>query len=270
MRLITFDPFRTLGIPGARYLKPELYRDHLAEIRAADWLLFPEYWQVNALVYAHRKRIFPSVAAYHLGHDKVEMTRCLEARWPQHVPRTLIRPSTPHDRDEILDTLGLPLVAKDVRSSEGRGVVLISDEAAWRRYCAERHVLYAQEYLPIDRDLRIVVIGRDVVGSYWRLQPEGGFLCNVAAGGTLSFAPPAAAAVKLVTRIARQLRIDHAGFDVAIVGGHPYVLEFNRLFGNLGLREQGIRPAELIHRHLAARSGGRPRDGGSRRRPRAA
>ncbi|HEX7037154.1 MAG TPA: hypothetical protein VF210_15375 [Pseudomonadales bacterium] len=264
MRLVTFDPFRTLGIPGVKYIKPELYRDHLAEIRAADWLLFPEYWQVNALIYAHRRRIFPSPAAYHLGHDKVQMTRALEARWPQHLPATMIRPATRRDAEEILERLGLPLVAKEVRSSEGRGVRLIGDEAEWYDYCAGRSVLYAQEYLPIDRDLRVVVIGRDVVASYWRLQPEGGFLNNVAAGGTLSFEAAPAAAVRLVERIARALRIDHAGFDVAIVGGRPYVLEFNRLFGNAGLREQGIRPAELIHRYLLARSPRKPR------RPRAA
>lgn len=259
MRLVTFDPFRTLGIPGVKYIKPELYQAHLPEIRAADWLLFPEYWQVNALIYAHRRRIFPSPASYHLGHDKVQMTRALEARWPKHVPATLIRPSTPRDADEILDRLGLPLVAKDVRSSEGRGVVLIGSEAEWRAYCAGRSVLYAQEYLPIDRDLRVVVIGRDVVASYWRLQPPGGFLNNLAAGGTLSFEPAPTAALRLVTRIARALRIDHAGFDVAMVGRRPYVLEFNRLFGNAGLREQGIRPGELVHRYLLTRTPRNPR-----------
>lgn len=259
MRLVTFDPFRTLGIPGVRYIKPELYREHLAEILAADWLLFPEYWQVNALIYAHRKRIFPSPAAYHLGHDKVEMTRVLEARWPEHIPATMIRPGTPRDAEEILERLGLPLVAKDIRSSEGRGVTLITDESQWHDYCAHRTVLYAQEYLPIDRDLRVVVIGRDVVASYWRLQPEGGFLNNVAAGGTMAFHAPPPAAVRLVTRIARALRIDHAGFDVAMVGGRPYVLEFNRLFGNAGLREQGIRPAALIYQDLLRRTRGSPR-----------
>ena len=32
-----------------------------------------------------------------------------------------------------------------------------------------------------------------------------------------------------------QLGVDHAGFDIALVDGYPYVLEFNRLFGNKGL-----------------------------------
>lgn len=96
-----------------------------------------------------------------------------------------------------------------------------------------------------------------MMSSYWRLQPEGGFLNNLSAGGQLDFARPPAAAVTLVRRIARSLGIDHAGFDVAMVGRRPYVLEFNRLFGNAGLLEQGIRPADAIHAYLASRSGGR-------------
>lgn len=227
---------------------------------------------MNALVYALKVRIFPSMASYHIGHDKIEITRALETRWPEHLPKTLILPSVPEQRERVLEELGLPLVAKDVRSSEGRGVWLIRSEQEWYSYCVARDVLYAQEYLPIDRDLRIVVIGREAVASYWRLQPTGGFLNNVAAGAELAFDPAPAAAVELVTRIARKLGVDHAGFDVAMVGNHPYVLEFNRLFGNQGLIEQGVRPEALIHRYLASRSGGgRPRGGtGPRKRQRTA
>jgi ribosomal protein S6--L-glutamate ligase len=39
-------------------------------VKNAIAVLFPEYWQINPLVYALKKRIFPSVPTYHLGHDK--------------------------------------------------------------------------------------------------------------------------------------------------------------------------------------------------------
>jgi hypothetical protein len=35
-----------------------------------------------------------------------------------------------------------------------------------------------------------------------------------------------------------------------MVGEQPYILEFNRLFGNHGLSQQDIKPAELIYQHL--------------------
>ena len=104
--------------------------------------------------------------------------------------------------------------------------------------------------MPIDRDIRIVVIGKNVIGGYWRVQPENGFHNNIAQGGSVEIAPLPKSAVELVCDIARKLNIDHGGFDIAMVGGRPFVLEFNRLFGNYGLSEQGIKTGELIHKYL--------------------
>ncbi|MEE4380759.1 MAG: hypothetical protein V2J02_02065 [Pseudomonadales bacterium] len=268
MRCVTFDPFRTLSIPGTRYLKPEHWLEHVDLLREADWVLFPEYWQVNALHYGLGARIFPSVAAYHLGHDKVEMTRVLSTRWRAFLPETHVVPTTDPETERVLERLGLPLVVKEVRSSEGRGVRRIDDEAAFRSWCAGREVLYAQELLPIDRDLRVVVVGREVVASYWRVGGEGAFLNNLAAGAELAFDPAPPAALRLVRDVARRLRIDHAGFDVAMVGDRPYILEFNRLFGHRGLAEQGIRVDALIREHLERSARPRHDDGRPPGRPR--
>ncbi|HEX5055683.1 MAG TPA: hypothetical protein VFX02_04210 [Gammaproteobacteria bacterium] len=250
MRIVSFDVFRSLHITGVHYIKPEKYLEHLDLVRAADWVLFPEYWQVNSLYYGLNCRIFPSIASYHLGHDKVEMTRIFQTVCPRNIPQTQVEAGTPEGIRALLEQFVFPFVAKDVRSSEGRGVYKIDNELDWHRYCRGRQVLYAQEYLPIDRDLRLVVIGDRVVASYWRLQSPDGFHNNIAAGGSLDFAPAPAAAVELVERLSRQLEINHAGFDVAMVGEQPYILEFNRLFGNHGLSEQDIRPAELIYQYL--------------------
>jgi ribosomal protein S6--L-glutamate ligase len=226
-------------------------------------VLFPEYWQANTLYYGLDCRLFPGIASYHLGHDKVEMTRVFQAVCPRHIPHPLIEAATPGGIRTVLERFECPFVAKDVRSSEGRGVYRIDSELEWRRYCKDREVLYAQEYLPIDRDLRLVVIGDRVVASYWRLQSPDGFHNNLAAGGQLDFAPAPVAAVELVERVSRGLGINHAGFDVAMVGDHPFILEFNRLFGNRGLSEQGIRPGELIYQYLLQQQAEGPPQGPS-------
>ncbi|NBQ12506.1 MAG: hypothetical protein EBU29_10825 [Gammaproteobacteria bacterium] len=250
MKLISFDPLRTLAMPGVRVVKPEHWLKEREALQDADWVLFPEYWQVNALHYGLKARIFPSLASYHLGHDKVEMTRAFESRWPAHVPPTVIEAPTPAGQLAALEALGLPLVVKAVRSSQGRGVHLIHSEGALARWCETQPVLYAQLPLPIDRDLRIVVLGQRIVASYWRIAREGSFLNNVAAGGRLEFSPPPIAAVRLVRAVARGLGINHGGFDVAMVGDHPFLFEFNRLFGLDGLQALGLRMDELIYAHL--------------------
>lgn len=255
MKLVSFDPLRTWDIRGVHALKVGEWQASLEEIRQADWILFPEYWQVNFLTYGLKKRIFPSVSSYHLGHNKVEMTRAFEVVAGDHLPYTQILPRTEGVVERILDDFPLPLVAKEIHNSMGRGVFLVENRRQLEAYAAANHMLYVQEYLPIDRDVRVVIVGEAVVAAYWRIAPPGGFHSNVARGGEISLedVPPAAVALALET--ARALDINHAGFDVALVEGKPYLLEFNLRFGNEALRRQGIRLGPIVEAYLAANSG---------------
>ena len=236
MNCVSFDAFRTLHLPDTLYIKPEQMFAQRAEIEAADWVLFPEYWQVNALVFGLKKKIFPSLSSYLIGHDKVEMTRAFSMVAPGHLPWTLIEPNTPDHARQVWDQMPLPFVAKIPKSSMGQGVFLIESRTDWNIYLGTTPVIYVQEYLPIERDLRLVVVGGKLVAGFWRCQGHDGFHNNLSQGGTVDADTPLPqVAVDLVLRVSQQLEIDHAGFDVAMVDGYPYLLEFNRLFGNRGL-----------------------------------
>lgn len=254
LTLLSFDALRALDVPGARHIKPENWLSHRARIQSADWILFPEYWQVNTLVYGFKKTIFPSPASYHLGHDKIEITRAFEAIFPQHVPQTLIRASTPANIEEILDTLALPFIVKEPRSSMGQGVNLVENRRAFLDYAGARSILYVQEYLPIDRDLRVVVVGRDILCAYWRIAPAGELRNNVARGASTSFDNIPVQALELVQNISQHFGIDHAGFDIAIVDGHCHVLEFNVMFGTEAVRSRGIELGPRVRDYLEHRA----------------
>lgn len=244
---VSFDIFRTLSFPDTRVLKPEQMFAEKELLRSADWVLFPEYWQLNALVHGLKCRVFPSLASYQIGHNKIEMTRAFQMLVPGNTPFTMIEANGPQEREKIWDAMPLPFVAKLPRASMGDGVWLIENRGDWQRYCECTDVLYAQEYLPIDRDLRIVVIGDRVVTAYWRHQADQGFYNNVARGGRVVHGEIPKAATELALRVARELGVDHAGFDVAMVGNHPYLFEFNRLFGNQGLQGGILRDAILAY-----------------------
>ncbi len=253
MQLVSFDVFRTLGFPETTILKPEHTLRHKELLREADWVLFPEYWQLNALIYGLNCRVFPSEASYRIGHDKVEMTRAFEMVAPAHIPLTLIEPNTPESAQQVWEQMALPFVAKLPKASMGQGVWLIENRQDWHRYCAKSSVLYVQEYLPIDRDVRVVIVGDKVVTAYWRTQSERGFYNNVAQGGGIDYSPVPAVVTDLALKLANELGVDHAGFDIALVGSHPYVLEFNRLFGNQGLGGAHILK-DAILAYLASKS----------------
>ena len=251
MRLVSFDPLRSLGLP-ARPLRPESFPGDpatLAAVRDADLVLFPQTWQVNALHYALGKRLFPSAAGQHLGASKVEMTRAFQALVPQHVPDTLILQATESGARQAIERFGFPFVVKDPRDSMGRGVHLVTDAAMLRELLPRLEVLYAQEQLPIDRDLRIVWVGDAVLAAYWRIGGDG-FHTNISRGAAESFDGIPEAALELVASVARSLGVDHAGFDVAMVGGHPYLFELNTLFGNEVLTRAGIDVPAAIRAYL--------------------
>lgn len=235
MAWVSFDVFRTLGFPDTLNLKADHLFRHKQEIAAAEWVLFPPYWQLNSLLYGLNTRVFPSEASYRLGHNKVEMTRAFELVAPAHTPHTLIAANTPENAQRLWAEMHLPFVAKQPKAAMGEGVWLIENAADWRAYLGKTDTLYAQEYLPIDRDIRVVIVGESVVAAYWRKRAPRGFYNNLAKGGKPDYSPVPEQAIELALHLARSLNINHAGFDIAMVGAHPYVLEFNRLFGNQGI-----------------------------------
>lgn len=113
-------------------------------------------------------------------------------------------------------------------------------------------ILYVQEYLPIEEDLRVVFIGEGIVAAYWRRGGDG-FHHNIATGAQADFKAIPEKAVTLVEAVARELGVDYAGFDVAMVDNHPFLLEFNLLFGNEVLNARGIRLGPIIVEHLEKR-----------------
>lgn len=250
VKLVTFNPYRTIGIPGVVYIKPENIFREIDTVRNADYILFPEYWQVNFLVYGLKKRIFPNINTFHLGHNKIEMTRALWATFPQNVPYTRIMGRSQIDIEAIEEEFGYPSVAKEVKNSMGQGVFLIKNRKELMDYTEKNEVLYIQERLPIDRDLRVVYVGNRVVAAYWRIGKEGSFHNNIAKGGTYSYEEIPVGAVDLVDKIAKELGINHAGFDVVIVGDRYYILEFNVLFGNEGLKNLDVNIEKIIFEYI--------------------
>lgn len=255
MQLVTFDPFRSLGLGGASFLKPEQVLESLparTELAGADWVLFAPTWQVNALAYGLGCRLFPSLATYHVGYSKVEMTRAFQAIAPEHVPRTLIVAADREGAERVADELGFPIVVKAPRAARGEGVELIGSRRELEGWVAEQDVLYAQEYLPAERDLRVVVAGSGIVAAYWRVGGDG-LRHNLARGGRIDPELPDTGALALVERVAGTLGVDYAGFDVLVADGQPYLLELNVFFGLQGIRDLGIDLAGPIRAYLAAR-----------------
>jgi ribosomal protein S6--L-glutamate ligase len=138
-------------------------------------------------------------------------------------------------------------VAKIPRGSAmGRGVYLIRQQSQLAEYLKLTDVAYIQQYLPMDRDIRVIVIGDRVVHAYWRIAPPNEFRANLAVGGTVSLAAVPGRALELALHTARLCKWDDVGIDICCHGNDFYVLEANMKYGRQGFRQAGIDYDEMM------------------------
>ena len=128
----------------------------------------------------------------------------------------------------------------------GRGVHLIRNRNELDSYLELTNTAYIQEYLSLDRDIRVVIIGRRIVHAYWRVAPQNEFRSNIAVGGTVSLASVPAEALDLALHTAQFCRWDDVGIDICRHEGHYYVLEANMKYGKEGFRQAGIDYIKLM------------------------
>jgi ribosomal protein S6--L-glutamate ligase len=152
----------------------------------------------------------------------------------------------------ILDHFAFPFIAKIARGSAlGRGVYLIHNEKELRNYLEETSPAYVQAYLPIDRDIRVVVIGRRIVHAYWRVAPPNEFRSNVSVGGRISLETVPEKARDLALQVARACCWDDVGIDICEHKDRFYVLEANMKYGREGFRKAGLDYDQLMESMIA-------------------
>jgi RimK family alpha-L-glutamate ligase len=113
-------------------------------------------------------------------------------------------------------------------------------------------------------DLRVYVVGDEIVGAMRRFAPEGDWRTNVALGGDVADATGELPAEvrEMATAASDIVGLDYAGVD--LVEGYDgwYVLEVNPTAGFKGLYQaSGISPAPYIARLAIERAGGDVDDG---------
>lgn len=194
--------------------------------------------------------IFPSLECHLYEGDKIRQTAFFKLAGLPH-PRT--RVFYGRQAGAILDYFSYPFIAKAPRASAlGRGVHLIQGPEDLAAYLARHRPAYIQEYLPISRDIRVVVVGFEPVAAYWRVAAAGEFRNNLAQGGGVDFAGVPPRAVELAVEAARLGNLDEAGLDLAWVDGQPTLLEFNIKYGRRGPALAGIDMVDHVARLIIA------------------
>jgi len=215
-----------------------------ALIRQAEKIYYPSAFYAD-LFDAMGVPTFPSYHNYKCVQDKIKQTALFTLLNIPH-PRTRVFYGK-RQKAAINQWFSYPFIGKTPRGSAmGRGVFLIRDESELKSYLDQNRPAYIQEYLPIDRDLRIVVIGNTAVHAYWRIAPAGDFRTNLSVGGSISFEDIPAEAVHFARRTAARCGWDDVGIDICVNNDKFYVLEANMKYGKEGFRAAGIEYTRLM------------------------
>ncbi|MCP4745736.1 MAG: RimK family alpha-L-glutamate ligase [Desulfobacteraceae bacterium] len=213
-------------------------------IYRANKIYYPSSFYAE-LFHAMGKPIFPSLATYCFAQDKIKQTAIFKLNGISH-PRTRVFYGK-RRKEKILEYFDFPFIAKIPRGSAmGKGVFLIDSQQMLNSYCQLQHAAYIQEYLPIERDMRVVVIGNEVVHAYWRVAKHGDFRTNVAAGASIDLSPVPVQVLNLAIEIAKVCGWNDVGLDICEYQGRFYVLEANMKYGRKGFYQAGIDYKSLL------------------------
>ncbi len=153
-----------------------------------------------------------------LARDKYASIRVLEAN-KIPVPRTVVT-EDPYEALHWIETWGSAVI-KPLSGTMGLGSFLVTDvDTAYRviSFIASlRQPIYVQEYIRKkgNRDIRVFVVGEQVVAAAYRIARPGSWKTNVAQGARTEPARIDAELEEIAIRAVRALGLCYAGVDVA-------------------------------------------------------
>lgn len=124
------------------------------------------------------------------------------------------------------------LIFKPILSSMGKGAVLFEDpDLAYNAFKSLNRFyqpLILQKYIPNPgRDIRVFVIGDNVIGSAYKYRAPGKWKTNVAQGGHMTNEKVPEDICELGIKATKAMGLDYSGVDIIESPSGPVILEVN-------------------------------------------
>lgn len=157
--------------------------------------------------------------------------------------------------DGAEDSFGYPMVVKDCFGSFGQQVHLAHDREELESLFYDARPRIVQRYVECgSSDLRLEVIGGEVVVSVSRKGRDGDFRANTTIGGVMSVHQPSEDEKELALKASEAVGADFCGVDILYMDGEPVVCEVNSNAHMKNLRNcTGIDVSDMILEHIIGR-----------------
>ncbi len=165
--------------------------------------------------------------------DDKSLTHLVLEEWGIPSIRTMISPQSfgrPYEDwiPNVMDNLEFPIVVKDIYGSFGQQVRLVRDRESLIKEGSSGSPKIFQEYLEVgSQDIRLEVVGDEVVAAVRRKAAEGDFRANASNGGTMSVYEPTGEEKEMAVDAASAVQASFLGVDILQTDDGPVVCELN-------------------------------------------
>ncbi len=163
-------------------------------------------------------RFVPSLDTQFSNKSKENVTR-FAWKYNLPIPKTHIY----YDRVkgyEFLRNTDYPKIVKRSYGPSNYGGYFVhkvdsKDEAIELFDTKKYHPIYIQDFVPMEADIRVMLIGHKPVCAFWRRAPEGEWLTNTSQGGSMDYQDVPKSVLDLAVKVSRAANAEYWACDVA-------------------------------------------------------
>jgi len=163
-------------------------------------------------------RFIPSLDTQFSNKSKENVTRFA---WKYHlpIPRTHIF----YDRDKgykFLEKTKYPKIIKRSYGPSNYGGYFVhkvdSKKEAVKLFDKQKyHPMYIQDFIPMQADIRVMLIGHKPVCAFWRRPPKGEWLTNTSQGGSMDYQDVPKSVLDLAVKTSKAAKAEYWACDIA-------------------------------------------------------
>ncbi len=171
----------------------------------------------------------PSLDTQFCNKSKENVTR-FAWKYQLPVPKTRIF----YDRDkgqEFLQQANYPKIIKKSYGPSNYGGYFVhkldsAKEATELLKTKKYHPIYVQDFVPMQADIRVMLIGHKPVCAFWRRPPQGEWLTNTSQGGSMDYMDVPKKVLDLAVKSSKAANAEYWACDIAYgVDGKVRILE---------------------------------------------
>jgi len=163
-------------------------------------------------------RFVPSLDTQFSNKSKENVTR-FSWKYDLPIPKTYVYYNRPN-ADKFLQKCEYPKIIKKSYGPSNYGGYFVhkvdSYKEAKELYIEKKyHPMYFQDFVPMEADIRVMLIGHKPVCAFWRRAPEGEWLTNTSQGGSMDYMDVPKNVLDLAVKVSKAAKAEYWACDVA-------------------------------------------------------